>query len=102
MGGVPTALVLSAGGMFGAGEVGVWLALRDRVQFDLIVGASAGAWVGWCIACGMPTEELVRHWKDPGMAHIMRVGLHRSGWLRHEVLHERARELAALGPPRIP
>ena len=55
---MPTALVLSAGGMFGAWEVGVWTVLREHVHFDMIVGASAGAWIGWMIACGATPDEL--------------------------------------------
>src|ERR1017187_6900392 len=42
-----TALVLSAGGLWAAWEVGAWSVLRERFRSDLIVGASAGAWNGW-------------------------------------------------------
>jgi len=94
--------VLGAGGMFAAWEVGAWSVLRDEVRFDMVVGASAGARVGWRIACGATPEELAREWVDPRTAGIMRVGLHRSGWLLPEKLHERARELRASGEPRIP
>ena len=44
------ALVLSAGGMFGAYQVGAWKVLADVFQPDLIVGASIGAVNGWAIA----------------------------------------------------
>ena len=37
------ALVLSAGGFWGAWEVGAWKVLRERFHPDLIVGASAGS-----------------------------------------------------------
>lgn len=46
---VAPALVLSAGGMYAAWEVGVWKALRERIAIDLVVGASAGAWNGWAL-----------------------------------------------------
>lgn len=97
-----TALVLSAGGMFAAWEVGVWKALRTRMQFDLIVGASAGAWNCWAIAGGCSPEELEEEWKDPRTALLMQPGLHRSGILRPDHMHEKARELFARFRPRIP
>ena len=97
-----TALVLSAGGMYAAWEVGVWKALRGRFQPDFIVGASAGAWNGWAIAGGCSIEELTEAWMDPATAGIMRRGLHRSGILRPDVLHQKARELFARYHPRIP
>ncbi|MBZ5729221.1 MAG: patatin-like phospholipase family protein [Acidobacteriia bacterium] len=96
------ALVLSAGGMFGAWEVGVWKALSERFQPDLIVGASAGAWNGWSIAGGCTIEELVAEWMDPHTAQIMQPGLHRFGVLRPGMLHERARSLFRRFQPRIP
>jgi len=88
--------------MFAAWEVGAWRVLREQVRFDLVVGASAGAWVGWEIACGATPEELTREWLDPRTASVMRVGLHRSGWLRPEGMHAKAKELFAAGKPRIP
>ena len=38
-----TALVLSAGGMYGAYQAGAWKAIADIFQPDLVVGASIGA-----------------------------------------------------------
>ncbi len=99
---VSVALVLSAGGMFGAWEVGVWKALSERFQPDLIVGTSAGAWNGWSIAGGCSIEELVAEWMDPTTAKIMQPGIHRAGVLRPAMLHERARELYRRFQPRIP
>ena len=96
------ALVLSAGGMYAAWEVGVWKALRERFQFDLIVGTSAGAWNAWMIAGGISPDELTREWLDPTAATIMQLGLHRSGVMRPEALHEKAHELFARFQPRIP
>ena len=88
--------------MFAAWEVGAWRVLRERMRFDLIVGASAGAWVGWRVASGATPEDLTREWLDPRTANVMRVGLHRWGWLRPEGLHEKARELIAAGRPTMP
>jgi len=99
---VTTALVLSAGGMFGAWEVGVWKALRTRMQFDLVVGASAGAWNGWAIAGGCTPGELVEYWLDPHTAQVMQPGIHRHGFMRPDTLYQSARKLFAQFQPRIP
>jgi NTE family protein len=56
------ALVLSAGGMYGAYQVGAWKVLADVFQPDLIVGASIGAVNGWAIAGGCEPDELIRRW----------------------------------------
>jgi NTE family protein len=102
MNAVGTALVLSAGGMWAAWEVGVWKALRASLRPDLVVGASAGSWIGWAIAGGCTPEELEAQWLDPRTAAIMRFGLHASGCLRPEMLYEAARDLFARFRPRIP
>jgi predicted acylesterase/phospholipase RssA len=57
-----TALVLSAGGMFGAYQAGVWKELADSFQPDIVVGASIGSLNGWLIAGGCAPEELVERW----------------------------------------
>src|SRR5271165_1897434 len=57
-----TALVLSAGGMFGAYQAGVWSVLADCCEPDLIVGASIGAVNGWIIAGGASPAELIDRW----------------------------------------
>ncbi|MCW5963842.1 MAG: patatin-like phospholipase family protein [Bryobacterales bacterium] len=57
-----TALVLSAGAMFGAYQAGVWQALEGRVQPDVVVGASVGSLNGWAIAGGMPAAMLAERW----------------------------------------
>lgn len=62
---VKTALVLSAGGMFGAYQAGAWRELSARFQPNLVVGASVGALNGWAIAGGCLPDELIRRWKDP-------------------------------------
>lgn len=89
---MPTALVLSAGGMFAAWEAGVWKVLRDHMQPDMVVGASAGAWNAWSIAGGATAEDLCREWNDPLLAHIMHA----------RALREKARELFARFQPRMP
>jgi NTE family protein len=97
-----TALVLSAGGLWAAWEVGVWSALRERFQPDLIVGASAGAWNGWAIAGGCSPQELKRMWLDPATGDVMRFGLHAAGFLQGAPLYAKARELFDSFQPRVP
>jgi len=99
---MPCALVLSAGGLYAAWEVGVWKALRGRVPFDMVVGASAGAWNGWAIAGGVTPQELADRWLDPLTGSIMQFGLHATGCLRPEILHAQARDLAARFQPQMP
>ena len=97
-----TALVLSAGGLWAAWEVGAWSVLRERFRPDLIVGASAGAWNGWAIAGGCTPEELARLWLDPATGEVMRFGLHATGFLQGEPLRAKARELFERFQPRVP
>ena len=99
---MPTALVLSAGGLYAAWEVGVWKALRDRISIDLVVGASAGAWNGWAIAGGATVDELERDWLDPATGRILAWGPHSKGLLRPENLHRKSRDLFARYRPSIP
>ena len=88
--------------MFAAWEVGVWKVLRTRLSFDLVVGASAGAWNGWAIAGGCTPEELVDEWMDPRTAQVMQPGIHRYGFLKPDTMHEKAREFFDRFRPRIP
>ena len=99
---MPTALVLSAGGLYAAWEVGVWKALWRRIRPDMIVGASAGAWNGWMIAGGLTPDELAAEWLDPHNRGLMQFGPHAFGLLRPDALHQRAKELAARFQPRTP
>src|ERR1035441_622902 len=62
---MPCALVLSAGGMFGAYHAGAWNVLSRRFQPDLVVGTSAGALNGWAIAGGCSPAELLDMWRAP-------------------------------------
>ncbi len=59
-----SALVLSAGGMFGAYQAGAWKTLARRFRPDLVVGASAGALNAWAIAGGASPDDLRRVWLD--------------------------------------
>jgi NTE family protein len=56
----PVSLVLGGGGGRAAAHVGVWRTLHELgVGVRRVVGSSAGALVGACIATGMPWQELV-------------------------------------------
>jgi NTE family protein len=57
-----TALVLSGGGMFGSYQAGVWAALQDSIQPDMVIGASIGSLNGWLIAGGCSGVNLEKHW----------------------------------------
>jgi NTE family protein len=63
-----TAVVFSAGGLFGAWEVGVWRELEGIVKPDIVVGASIGALNGWMVASGCTSAEMERRWLD---LHVM-------------------------------
>jgi NTE family protein len=85
-----TALVLSAGGMFGAWQAGAWKVLAEHYRPDLIVGASIGSLNGWAIAGGCPPGELVRYWLELSVAGKLRVRWPRS--LLHGVIDTRGLE----------
>ena len=102
---VKTALVLSAGGMWGAYQAGAWKALESRLHFDLVVGASAGSLNGWAIAGGVTGEELAERWLDPRTAQLLRLRLPRLPWqgfFDPAPLEEMARDLFARFTPRVP
>jgi len=66
-----TALVLSAGGMFGAWQAGVWQALERQFRPDIVVGASVGSLNAWLIACGCTGGELIDRWLSlDGLAQV--------------------------------
>ncbi len=90
-----TALVLSAGAMFAAWQVGVWKALSGRFQPDLVVGASAGALNAWAIAGGASPEALKESWLDPTTYKILRLR-------RPEALFQVARSLYDRFQPCLP
>lgn len=56
------ALVLSAGGMFGAYQAGAWEVLSERFKPDIVIGASIGSLNGWAIAGGCEPKELIERW----------------------------------------
>jgi len=70
--GLKTALVLSAGGMFGAYQAGAWKELSAYFKPDVVVGTSVGALNGWTIAGGVAPEELLRYWDDESVAAFLR------------------------------
>lgn len=85
-----TALVLSAGGSFGAYQVGAWKALERTFQPDIVVGTSIGSLHAWCIAGGASASDLEAMWLDQSRAPEFRFRLPRS-W-RHGVLDTRRME----------
>ena len=102
---VKTALVLSAGGMFGAYQAGVWKALQPVFQPDVVVGCSVGSINGWAIASGIPADELIRTWLDPRCAALMTP---RRPWRPWRAifdpgpLAEMLQELASTYTPQVP
>ena len=60
--------MLSAGGMFGAYQAGVWKALSPVFRPDVVIGCSVGSINGWAIAGGISGDELIRTWLDPRCA----------------------------------
>src|SRR3954470_865073 len=99
-----TALVLSAGGMFGAYHAGAWKALSRDFAPDIVVGASVGALNGWLIASGVSAQELERQWLDPTAGELMSCRMPRSGWgdiLDPAPLERRAKSLIEKHRPRV-
>lgn len=70
-----TALVLSAGGMYGAYQAGVWQELEGVLNPDVVVGASIGSLNGWMIAGGITGHALMARWLhfDKDVRHRWRV-----------------------------
>jgi NTE family protein len=102
---VKTALVLSAGGMFGAYQAGVWQALQPVFRPDLVVGCSVGSINGWAIAAGVSGEELARTWLDPRCATLMSPRRPRRPWpplFDPGPLEEMIQELTATYRPQVP
>ena len=103
---MPCALVLSAGGMFGAYQAGAWKALAESFQPDMIVGASAGCLNGWAIAGGCTPEELCGIWTNRESADLIRLRRGPAppwrGFFDPEPFHRKVDELFARFRPRIP
>jgi NTE family protein len=99
-----TALVLSAGGMFGAYHAGAWRTLAGNWQPDLVVGSSVGALNGWAIAGGAQPEELIAMWSDARLAGLMRLRIPWLPWrglFDPRVLEKLAREMMERYRPRV-
>jgi NTE family protein len=100
-----TALVLSAGGMFGAYQAGAYKAIADIAPPDIVVGASVGALNGWPIAGGCSPDELIERWRDPASANALKLFPDygwRRGWFDPAPLRRQAEELWAAYDPAIP
>jgi NTE family protein len=105
MGQSKTALVLSAGGMFGAYQAGAWQAIADDLQPDIVVGASVGALNGYTIASGCPPGELIQRWLDPDSGQTLRLFPNagwKNGWFDPAPLRSQAERIMADFVPRIP
>ena len=99
-----TALVLGAGGVFGAYQAGVWKALADSFVPDLVVGASIGALNGWLIAGGCPPGQLAHLWLNSEEHRRIRPRLPRrvwQGWLDLTPVERALADLFARFPPRL-
>jgi NTE family protein len=99
-----TALVLSAGGMFGAYQAGAWKELSAYFQPDMVVGTSVGALNGWTIAGGVPPEELLRYWVDESVAAFLRpqIPLPWRGFFDHHSFRKNVQELFGRFKPGLP
>ena len=98
-----TALVLSAGGAFGAYQAGAWSALAQEFQPDLFVGTSIGSVHAWLLAGGLPAEELHRIWLDPASSLPLKPRFPRSwrdGVFDNRPLEQRLRHLHELVSPQ--
>jgi len=102
---MPCALVLSAGGMFGAYQAGAWKALAGIFEPDMVVGASAGSLNGWAIAGGCTPADLIETWMNPATAAMMRPRFTFRPWrgcMDPAPLERHVRDLFARFRPRVP
>lgn len=100
-----TALVLSAGGAFGAYQAGAWAALAPDFQPDLFVGTSIGSIHAWLLSGGLSPAQLHDIWLDPSSSLPLKPRLPRSwrdGIFDHSPLEHRLRHLHQLVEPRHP
>jgi predicted acylesterase/phospholipase RssA len=104
-----TALVLSAGGMFGAYQAGAYKAIAETDPPDLVVGASVGALNGWAIAGGCRPEDLIARWQHPSAGATLQlfpkndwIDLCGRGWFDPAPLRAQAESLCLEYQPRIP
>lgn len=100
-----TALVLSAGGMFGAYQSGVWKSLASEFRPDIVVGSSVGTLNGWAIAGGCSPEDLISQWLDPRTAALMKIHFPFLPWkgiFDPRGLEAKAKELYSRYTPLVP
>lgn len=100
-----TALVLSAGGMFGAYQAGAFRAIAEMAPPDIVVGASVGALNGWHIAGGCTPDHLVERWLDPSAGNALKLFPNhgwRNGWFDPAPLRAQAEQIWRDYRPRMP
>lgn len=105
MGQQKTALVLSAGGMFGAYQAGAFRAIAELAPPDIVVGASVGALNGWLIASGCTPEHLIERWRDPAAGAALKLFPNhgwRNGWFDPAPLRAQAERTWNEYQPRMP
>jgi NTE family protein len=98
------ALVLSAGGFFGAYQVGAWQTLCGHYHPDLVVGASIGSLNGCAIAGGAAGDELASIWAEATSSARLRfrLGTPVSGYLDPATLETWAKRIFHQYPPGNP
>ena len=101
---MPCALVLSAGGMFGAYQAGACKALAETFRADFIVGASVGALNAWALAGGCSPAELCATWTDPSadLMHLRMPALPWRGIFDPAPLYRKVDDFFARFQPRRP
>ncbi len=100
-----TALVLSAGGMFGAYQAGAFRVIAEMEPPDIVVGASVGALNGWPIASGCTPDHLIDRWLDPSTGDALKLFPNhgwRNGWFDPAPLRSQAERIWTEYRPRIP
>src|ERR1700733_3551306 len=100
-----TALVLSAGGMFGAYQAGAYKAIAELAPPDIVVGASVGALNGWPISSGCTPDHLIERWLDPASGETLKLYPNagwRNGWFDPRPLRAQAEQLLERYQPRMP
>src|ERR1700676_2236879 len=105
MGHRKTALVLSAGGMFGAYQAGAFKAIAELDPPDIVVGASVGALNGWTIASGCTPDHLIQRWLDPSAGDALKLFPNygwRNGWFDPAPLRAQSERIWKEYRPRMP
>lgn len=105
MGDRKTALVLSAGGMFGAYQAGAFKIIAEENPPDIVIGVSVGALNGWAIAGGCSPDSLARRWLLPEAGSALKLYENagwRNGWFDPAPLRLQAEQLYAQYQPALP